>query len=92
MVFILGCDAYVEYTIVNDTDSPLITRPGFEECRLKTPNKLDYLEEDVVAPRGQQVYEEVFGVEQPLKCVEVLAADRAPILAEAYEYQKCVHD
>lgn len=91
-LILTACDAVAEYTVVNGTDQPLITRALFEsDCWLVRGNSNDYLTEEAVDPFETYEYLDIFGAglgSQEVKCVQVLAADRRLILAAPYEEGK----
>ncbi len=91
-LILTACDAVAEYTVVNGTDQPLITRALFEgDCQLVRGNRADYLPERHVEPFETLLYEDIYGAgigSQGVKCIQVLTADRRLILAAPYEEGK----
>jgi hypothetical protein len=91
-VVMTACDAVAEYTVVNETDRPLITRALFEgDCQMARGNSADYLPEQQVEPFEAYEFFDIYGAgigSQGVKCVQVLTSDRRIILAAPYEEGK----
>ncbi len=91
-VVLTACDAVAEYTLVNETDRPLITRALFEsDCEMAGGNSADYLPERQVKPFETYDFFDIYGAgigSVGVKCVQILTSDRRIILAARYEYGK----
>lgn len=74
-------DPFINYTVVNNTDSQLITWFMEERCLVVVGQKGDYLETEHVPPYGTVRYSSFSDAQG---CIQVLTADRRLIAARDY--------
>jgi hypothetical protein len=86
-VVLTACDAFAEYTVINQTDEELLTWPLLEDCSVVVGKENDYLHEEVVRPHDRHTYFDAYSPALPEpRCVQVATMDRQLVLAERYEY------
>ena len=86
-VVLTACDAFAEYTVINQTDEELLTWPLLEDCSVVVGKENDYLHVEVVEPHERHTYFDAYSPALPEPgCVQVATMDRQLVLAERYEY------
>ncbi|MEX0682201.1 MAG: hypothetical protein WD904_01250 [Dehalococcoidia bacterium] len=85
LLLLTACDAFLEFTVVNESGLPLIARVLEESCDESSLNKSDIVAEDRVPADGNLEYFES-GAYFGGRCVQVYKENGELVLAEKYEY------
>lgn len=82
---LVACDEVVDFTIVNDTDTDIITWVLLADCD-ERGSRDEYRPEEIVPAHGRLHYEDIFGAGGPPegRCVQASTLDRRLILSEPY--------
>ncbi len=86
LLLLSACDSVARYSVDNQTDESLITRPVFaDDCSQIGGYRTDYLGEKVLPRRKKTSVEFIYGTDvETVNCVQVLSLDRRLLLGEPY--------